>query len=142
MPVNGDDPATVYPPPRTNRSTLGASLIASGQSGADNFMASCWYDYRRLHALTGDAHFLAVSEFLSAATAQVVNWDGGLGYKYRGLMNEAVSLSVPRGHGVRKWLPWLTVAVLRPLVQEQEAEAEEEASASARIRIRPGSVVI
>ena len=32
-------------------------------------------------------------------------------------MNEAVTLAPRRGHGVAKWLPWLTVAVLDPLVR-------------------------
>lgn len=41
-----------------------------------------------------------------------MDWDGKLGYGLRGLMNEAVNLAHPRGHGVRKWLPWLSVAVL------------------------------
>ena len=52
---------------------------------------------------------------------QVVDWDGKLGYKYRGLMNEAINLSPRRGHGVAKWLPWLSVAVLDPMVRMKEA---------------------
>ena len=48
---------------------------------------------------------------------QVVDWDGALGYAFPGLMNEAVTFAPPRGHGVRKWLPWLTVAVLDPMVK-------------------------
>ena len=52
------------------------------------------------------------SVLLAGATAQVVDWDGRLGYRYRGLMNEAISLAPPRGGGVAKWLPWLSAAVL------------------------------
>jgi hypothetical protein len=42
IPLFQSDPGAVYPPSRT---TLGASLIATGQSGADNFMAYCVYDF-------------------------------------------------------------------------------------------------
>ena len=104
----------VYPLKRT---TLGVSLIALGQSGADNFMAIAVHDYRRLGGLLNDTHFARVGDFLSDATAQVLDWDGRLGYRYAGLMNEAISLAPPRGLGVAKWLPWLTCAVLEPMVQ-------------------------
>ena len=117
VPIPIDDPDVVYP---ASRSTLGQSLIATGQSGADNFMAIATYPFYRLYLFTNDTHWLDFARFLSASTKQVMDWDGTLGYADRGLMNEAVSLSSPRGHGVRKWLPWLTVAVLDPLVKMKE----------------------
>ena len=111
-------PPTVYP---CRRSTLGASLIATGQSGADNYMSIAHFDYKRIAQLTGDAHFARFGAFLEATTSQVVDWDGSLGYAARGLMNEATTLSVRRGAGVADWLPWLTVNLLQPIVQEMEA---------------------
>ena len=65
------------------------------------------------------AHFGSFALFLRDATAQVVDWDGALGYAHRGLMTEAMTLSVRRGRGVQKWLPWLTVATLEPMVSHE-----------------------
>jgi hypothetical protein len=115
----GQAPPSVYP---CRRSTLGASLIATGQSGADNYMALAWYDLGRLGQWLGDAHFAELAALLQAATTQVVDWDGSLGYAERGLLAEAVTLSVRRGAGVKAWLPWLTVNLLQPLVQQMQAE--------------------
>lgn len=114
VPIPKDDPGVVYPASRT---TLGASLIAAGQSGADNFMAIAYYDYYRLYTITNDTHFLKFSRFLAYATKQVLDWDGTLHYPHPGLMNEAITLAPRRGHGVSKWLPWLTVAVLDPMLR-------------------------
>ena len=108
-------PPTVYP---CRRTTLGASIIATGQSGADNYMSIAHHDYKRLGAWLGDSHFAAFGSFLEAATTQVTDWDGSLGYAARGLMTEATTLSVRRGSGVQDWLPWLTANILQPLVQD------------------------
>ena len=118
-------PPTVYP---CRRTTLGASLVAAGQSGADNFMSKAWPTYRRLAAWTGDAHYAEVADFLQAATAQVSDWDGELGYAARGLMTEATTFSVRRGAGVADWLPWLTANVMEPIA---EARAWHEGAAAA-----------
>ncbi len=107
-------PPTVYP---CRRTTLGASIIATGQSGADNFMSIALHDLKRLGAWLGDAHFGAVGALLEGTTSQVVDWDASLGYAARGLMSEAVTLSVRRGAGVAAWLPWLTANLLQPIVQ-------------------------
>eukprot|EP01044_Picomonas_judraskeda_P010278 COSAG03_NODE_1309_length_4346_cov_3.897339_6_plen_128_part_01 len=116
IPLFRHDPLSVYPPSRT---TLGASLIASGQSGADNFAAYCVYDFYKLYRLTGDLHWRDYALFLQDATKQVMDWvrqnlalsvqpvnvvvslcatvsqDGTLGYAHSGLMNEAIGLSMP-----------------------------------------------
>lgn len=118
VPVPKDDPKAFYP---KNRTTLGVSIIATGHSGADDFMAITVYDYYRLYLLTRDAHFLRFARFLDRATKQLVNWDGSLGYAYPGLLMEALNLSPRRGNGVRGWLPWLTVGILEPLVRMREA---------------------
>ena len=110
------------PPPAfpCSRTTVGASLIATGQSGADNFMAAAWWDYQRLGEALGDAHFLGLAALLQNATSALTDWDGTLGYAAPGLLGEAFTLSVRRGAGVRAWLPWLTVNLLHPLVQQMQ----------------------
>jgi hypothetical protein len=99
-----------------SRTSLGASLIATGQSGVDNYLALAWWDYTRLGRLLSDAHYADVGAFLYAATAQPTDWDRSLGYALPGLMNEAWTPSVRRGAGVFSWLPWLTCNLLEPLV--------------------------
>jgi hypothetical protein len=126
-------PANAYPCART---TLGASIIATGQSGSDNYMAIASHDFARLGAWLGDAHFAAVGALLAAATAQVMDWDGALGYAMRGLMSEAATLSARRGEGVADWLPWLTCNILYPLVQ---ARANASASATSTARACPSA---
>ena len=111
------EPLPVYPCKRT---TLGASLIATGQSGADNYMSIATFDYKRLGKLLDDDHFLIFSDFLKNATTQVLDYDDSLSYSLRGLMTEAVTFSVRRGSGIKDWLPWLTANLLTPLVQQMK----------------------
>ena len=80
-------------------------------------MAIAVFDYYRLYRITGDIHFYRFAEFLQHSTKQVMDWDGSLGYGHPGLMNEATTFAPRRGHGVSKWLPWLTVAVLEPMIK-------------------------
>ena len=86
-------------------------------------MSIAWFDFMRLGAWLADDHFAAFGAFLQAATSQVVDWDGSLGYAARGLMNEAATFSVRRGAGVADWLPWLTANLLQPIVQQMQALA-------------------
>jgi hypothetical protein len=118
VPLPKDDPAVVYP---RNRTTLGLSVIATGHSGADNCMALATYDYYRLWVLTKDPHYLAYARFIANSTKQMMDWDGSLNYAYRGFITEALTLSPPHGQGVHGWLPWLTVAVLDPMVKMKNA---------------------
>jgi hypothetical protein len=116
----GQTPPSVYP---CNRTTLGGAVIATGQSGVDNYMSIAWYDFWRLGTWLADDHFTAFGTFLQAATSQIVDWDGALGYEARGLMNEASTFSVRRGAGVADWLPWLTANLLQPIVQQMQQQA-------------------
>ena len=113
-------PANAFP---CVRSALGASLIATGQSGADNYMAIAWRGFQALGAALGDAHYAEVARFLQAAAANPTDWDGALGYARAGLLNEAWTPSVRRGAGVFSWLPWLTCNILEPLVEQMRASA-------------------
>ena len=127
VPVPCDqNPQDAFP---CSRTSLGASLIATGQSGADNYMSIAVRDYARLGAWLNDDHFRNLSALLRTWTAQPTDWDHSLGFAMSGLMNEAVTFSVRRGAGVFDWLPWLTANLLEPLEQEQR----DAAAASPRI---------
>ncbi len=114
FPIPADTPKQVFP---DNRSTVGMSLISTGHSGADDYMAMAPFLWYRIYLATGDAHFLQSARILQHDTKQIMDWNGTLGYKYHGLLPEAVSLSTNRGTGVAGWLPWLTVVNIRPIVQ-------------------------
>lgn len=113
IPMPTDDPKIIFP---KGRSTSGLSLIATGHSGADNFMASAPFSYYRLYLLTGQEQFRDAARRLLVETRQMLDSDGTLGYRYPGLLSEALTLAPLRGHGVQGWLPWLTVLMLAPLV--------------------------
>ena len=117
LPIPQGTEKQVFP---TGRNTTGMSLISTGHSGADNFMAIAPFWWYRIYLASGDAHFCEVARLLLHDTKQVIDWDGKLGYKYRGLMPEALSLSTNRGQGVAGWLPWLGFVVTEPLVQLQD----------------------
>ena len=114
IPMPPGDPKIVFP---RGRRTEGLSLIATGHSGADTYMAAAPFFYYRLSLLTADAHYLAVARLLLHDTKQLLDWDGTLGYALPGLQTEALSLPPLRGHGTTHWLPWLTVAQLTPLIR-------------------------
>ena len=114
IPMPPSDPKIVFP---KGRRTEGLSLIATGHSGADTYMAAAPFFYYRLSLLTGDAHFGDMARLLLHDAKQLLDWDGTLGYALPGLQTEALSLPPLRGHGTTHWLPWLTVAQLTPLVR-------------------------
>ncbi|MGC4043703.1 MAG: hypothetical protein QM758_07840 [Armatimonas sp.] len=117
LPMPPGNTKQVFP---NGRSTVGMSLISTGHSGVDNFMAVAPFDWYRLYLATGDRHFRDTARLLLHDTKQIIDWDGKLKYKYPGLMPEALTLSIGRGHGVAGWLPWLTFVVAEPLIRLQE----------------------
>ena len=116
MPVG--DTASFFP---RGRSTVGMSIISTGHSGADTFMSYYAFQFYRLFIYSGDAHFLNVSKTLQCGTRQLGDDDGSLHYAHSGLQTEAMTIALPRGHGVKLWLPWLTVSAIDPLVQLKNA---------------------
>lgn len=118
VPIPPDDPSATYPKGCT---TTGFSLIATGHSGADLFLAGAAFSYYRLYLGTGDAHYADTAHRLLYDTKQAVDVHGSLGYGHVGLCTEAISLAPPRGHGVNTWLPWLTYSMIEPIVRLQEA---------------------
>lgn len=117
IPMPPSDAKVVYP---RNRTTVGLSLIATGHSGADNYMAAAPFLYYRLALSTGDIHFRDTARMLLHNTKQMTDWDGTLGYRYPGLLTEVLGLPPLRGHGLTHWLPWLSAAILEPLARLQE----------------------
>lgn len=121
IPIPKEDLATTYP---RSASTTGFSIIATGHSGADLFLAGAPFLYYRVYLATGDEHYADFARQLLYDTKQSVDIDGSLGYGHPGLCTEALSLSVDgqgRGHGVNVWLPWLTHNMIAPIVRLEEA---------------------
>jgi hypothetical protein len=108
------DPENIYP---ASRSTAGLSIIALGHSGSDNFMAAVPFLWYRLSLLTHKKHFLDFAQFIQRACCQMMDLDGSLHYAMPGLLTEAMTLGPLRGHGVKSWLPWLTVTIAEPMAQ-------------------------
>jgi hypothetical protein len=113
-----DDSLVTFPKGGT---TTGFSLIATGHSGADLFLAAAPFLYYRLYLATGDAHYAAIARQLLFNTKSGMDINGSLGYGHTGLCTEALSLAPPRGHGVNTWLPWLTWAMIDPITRLEDA---------------------
>jgi hypothetical protein len=118
IPMTADDRQISYPRGAT---TTGFSLIATGHSGADLFMAGGAFLYYRLYLKTGDPHYCDMARQLLYDTKQSIDINGSLGYGHTGLCTEALWLAVPRGHGVGTWLPWLTYSMIEPIGKLQDA---------------------
>ena len=116
-PVPGEPPRGALPP---RLLTSGFSLIATGHSGADLFLAGAPFYYYRLFVETGDTHYLAVARLLYDNPRQLVDVNGSMGYGQPGLCTEAISLATPRGRGVNVWLPWLTVSMVEPMARMED----------------------
>lgn len=115
--VPADDPASRFP---KAASSTGFSLIATGHSGADLFLAGAAFPYYRLFRLSGDAHYGDMARRFLYDTKSAVDVGGSLGYGHVGLCPEAISLAVPRGRGVDMWLPWLSYAMLDPVARLED----------------------
>ena len=118
IPIPAEDRDATFP---KGCATTGFSLIATGHSGADLFLAGAPFFYYRLYLETGDTHYADIARQLLYAPRQCLDINGSLGYGHTGLCTEALSLAPPRGHGVNTWLPWLTCSMVEPLVRLQEA---------------------
>lgn len=101
--------------PFTKRNISGQSLIATGHSGADVYMASCPYLYYRIYLLTGDTHYLEFARFIHHNTKQCTDYDGTFGYAYPGLCHESGSLYQQIYQGAYHWLPWCTYVQVDPI---------------------------
>jgi hypothetical protein len=117
VPATEGTPSVGFP---SDRSIVGQTIIASGQSGADLGLAFSAFEYYRLYLFTGDSHFLKIAELLLHNTKQALNWDGSLYPEQpRGLQLEAFTVTLPRRRGVMECLSWNFAAHLDPLVRFQ-----------------------
>jgi hypothetical protein len=121
LPIPEEDTTATFPEGAT---TTGFSLIATGHSGADLFLAGAPFLYYRIYLGTGDEHYADIARQLLYDTKQGMDINGSLGYGHTGLCTEALSLCMGgrgRGHGVNTWLPWLTYSMIEPIVRLDEA---------------------
>lgn len=93
----------------------GQSLIATGHSGADVYMAACSYVFFRLYLMTGDDHYREFAEFIHKNPKQVTDLDGSFGYGRPGLCEESADVSLFDTRGVYAWLPWCTYVQIDPI---------------------------
>jgi hypothetical protein len=132
IPIPTEDRSSTYP---KGCPTTAFSLIATGHSGADLFMAAAPFDYYRLYLETGDTHYGDMARQLLYNTKKAMDINGSLGYGHTGLCTEALSLAPPRGHGVNTWLPWLTWSMIEPITRLQDAYGFMDAPAVAGDRL-------
>ena len=109
---------TDFPPSAT---VIGQTLIATGHSGIDNGMAFSSFQYYRLYLLTGDKHWLDVARVIQNNTLSIMDLQGRMGYKYRGLLTECFNPQANRGHSVRQQLPWNQASILEPMHRFKDA---------------------
>ena len=98
----------------------GQSLIATGHSGADVYMAACSYLYYRLYLITGDEHYRDFAIFISKNPKQGTDLDGSYGYGRKGLCEESSDLYAFDCRGVYAWLPWVTYVQTEPVFRMKD----------------------
>lgn len=96
---------------------LGFSIIATGHSGADNFISYMCHEMFRLYVKTGNETYRQMASFLLNNTKLNTDYDGRMGYKYRAFMPEATSVADFAFRSVSLWLPWSSIANIDPLVK-------------------------
>ena len=124
---------------------VGQSLVATGHSYADMFMAFCSTTYYRLAIQTGDDHYRQFARLLADGANRPADVSGALGYPDRGLIEEGVGPADFVAAGVGTCLTWCTVAQVRPVADLHDLfgvdtvdEAERTLTAEQRrVRNRP-----
>lgn len=116
VPIPEDDVNATYP---KNRSSTGLSLISTANNAADTYAAVDAFNFYRMYLYNGDPHFKEMARLLLYNTKQGLNWDRNdpiPGYGRFGIIEEAQTVMIPRGHGVGLHLPWQTFNLMEPLV--------------------------
>lgn len=96
---------------------LGFSIIATGHSGADNFISYMCHEMFRLYAKTKKPVYRLMASFLQNNTKLNTDYDGRTGYKYRAFMPEATNVADLAFRSVSLWLPWSSIANIDPLLR-------------------------
>ena len=106
----------------------GFSIIATGHSGADNFIAYVFYEMYKLYIKTGNELYLYMAKFLQNNTKLNTDFDGRMNYKYRAFMPEATNVADLAFRSVSLWLPWASIANIEPIVNLEEAFGKKDLS--------------
>ncbi len=112
--------------PFSKGGVIGFSIIATGHSGADNFMAYTFYEIYKLYIKTGKELYLHMARFLQNNTKLNTDYDGRMGYKYRAFMPEATNVADLAFRSVSLWLPWSSIANIEPIIHLEEAFGEKD----------------
>ena len=121
VPMAINDTLTDFP---KDISIVGQTLIATGHSGIDNGLAFSSFQYYRLYFMTGDTHFLEIAKLIQNNTLSIMDLDGNMRYRYRGLLTECFNPQSNRGHSVRQQLPWNQASILEPMHRFMDAFGE------------------
>lgn len=105
---------------------LGFSVIATGHSGADNFISYMFYEMFKLYIKTGNEIYLDMAKLLQNNTKLNTDFDGRMGYKYRAFMPEATNVADLAFRSVSVWLPWASIANIEPIIYLEEAFGERD----------------
>ncbi|GBG08226.1 hypothetical protein PAT3040_02798, partial [Paenibacillus agaridevorans] len=103
------------PSPFPESGLVGQSLVSTGHSYADQYMAYMGAAYYRLYLLTDDAVYLNFAKLLQNNANYTADWKGDWGYAHPGLVEEGGSVTELQYYGIGVWLLWNTVAQLEPL---------------------------
>lgn len=104
----------------------GFSIIATGHSGADNFIAYMFYEMYKLYIKTGNELYLHMAKLLQNNTKLNTDFDGRMNYKYRAFMPEATNVADLAFRSVSLWLPWASIANIEPIVNLEEAFGKKD----------------
>lgn len=112
--------------PFSEGGVTGFSIIATGHSGADNFISYMFYEMFKLYIKTGNEQYLYMARFLQNNTKSNTDFDGRMGYKYRAFMPEATNIADLAFQSVSLWLPWASIANIEPIVYLEEAFGQKD----------------
>ena len=112
--------------PFTQGGITGFSIIATGHSGADNFIAYMFYEMYKLYIKTGNKLYLHMAKLLQNNTKLNTDFDGRMNYKYHAFMPEATNVADLAFRSVSLWLPWASIANIEPIIHLEEAFGEKD----------------
>ncbi|MNO22411.1 F5/8 type C domain protein [compost metagenome] len=112
--VDGNIFETV-PSPYPESGLIGQSLVSTGHSYTDQYMAYMGAAYYRLYLFTNNADYLKFAKLLQNNANYTADWKGAWGYAHPGLVAEGGSVTELQYYGIGAWLLWNTVAQLEPM---------------------------
>ena len=101
--------------------TMGFSIIATGHSSADNYIAYAFFALYRLYLESGNEFFKDAAILVENASKLCTDYDGRMGFRYPAMMPEATTVSDFAFKSVGTWLPWSSIANIEPILQTKVA---------------------